>query len=87
MQVEEFAPGMRPTRQFGARRRCFGEQWLVTTIVVDQQMALPVLQEVLRMPAATASLIVEDNDARPKVEIVTAIGLQVGLTGFSVAGF
>jgi hypothetical protein len=59
VQVEEFAPRMRPTAKFDTWRCCSGEQWFVAAIVIDQQMTLPVLQEVLRMPATSTGLIVD----------------------------
>ena len=74
MQVEEFASGMRPACQFNTRCLHSGEQGFVPAIVVDQQMALPVLQKIMRMPAAATALIIEDNNARPGIKVIVAIG-------------
>lgn len=74
MQVIKFTPGVRPACQLNTRRLLSGEQRFVPRIVVDQQMALPTLQKVSRMPAAATGLIIEDNNTRPGVEVVAAIG-------------
>jgi len=83
MQVEEFTPRMRPAPQLDAGQSGCGKQDFVPGIIVDQQMSLPVLQKVPCMPATTADLIVEDDDARSGLKIIAAIGPQVSFAGFA----
>ncbi len=48
-------------------------------------MTLPVFKKVLRMPATTPGLVVEDDNAWSWLQIIAAIGPQVGLAGFAFA--
>jgi len=93
-QVEEFAARMRPTRQFDARfERALilgmgaggRKQGFVAGVVVDHEVALPGLQTLLRMPAAATGLIVEDEDLGSRLQVVTAVGPQLGFLGLAVA--
>lgn len=85
MQIEEFAACVRPTAEFGAVAD-EGEQRFVTGVVVDNEMTLPTVEEVSRMFATTAGLVVEYDDARPQLKIIAAIRPQVGALRFSGVG-
>ena len=62
------------------------EQWLVAGVVVNNKMALPIVEEVSRMFTTTTGFIVEHDESRPQFEIVAAVGPQVGALRFTVAG-
>jgi len=63
-----------------------GKQRLVARVVVHHQVPLPVAQKVARMLAAAPDLIVEHGEARPLIQVVAAVGSEVGAFGFALAG-
>lgn len=71
LQVEEFSSAM---RQAGQLDDTLLEARFVSAVVIDHQMAAPVLQEVACMHAAAAGLIVEHDDSGHTLQIVAAIG-------------
>jgi len=64
------------------RRAIVYEQGFVTGIIVDQQMAAPSPQKLASILAATAFLVVEDNDPRSfLLQVIAAVGPQIGFAG------
>ncbi len=82
LQVEELSSAMRQTGQLG---HALAKQFLVTAVVIDHQMAAPVLQEIPRMLTAAAGLIVEHHDARRPLQVIAAVSPQISAPGLAAA--
>ncbi len=83
MKVEELATGMRHAGQF---ERLAPKQPLVTGEVIDHQGPCPVAQEIRRVHAAPASLIVEDDDRRIITQRIAAVGPEISVFCFPFPG-
>lgn len=83
MHVEEFASDMGQASQLD---RAFRKQCLVADEIVHHQMAVPALQEVARVLAGPAGLVVEDDYGRAGVQHIGTVRPQIGMPGLAVAG-
>ena len=83
MEVEELSSAMRQTGEFS---HALPEGLFVSSIVIDHQMAAPLLKKVACMHAAATRLVVEDDDPWRAFEIVAAVGPHIGPFGLALAG-
>ena len=78
---------MRPAAQLiaGLLRFLGAERGLVTAVVIHHQVALPCPQKLSAMCTASPVPVIEDNDARPRLQVIATVGPQVGFLGFAPA--
>ena len=86
MQVEELSPRVGKTGQLSTEMgfAILREQRFIANIIVHHQMPRPGSQELPGMFPTPAWLVVEDNDARPGLQIIAAISPKIGFAGFAV---
>ena len=82
VDVEELAPNVSQASEFGWASR---KQCLVACVIVDHQMAAPVLQERTDVCPGATGRVIEDDDARPLIERIGAASPQIGMFGLAAA--